>query len=248
MSSEWKQVIPAELHAAFSRQIEEAVSAELMELLRNADEVPSHDTVDPEELKGDLAASFELKFLQRFKDGNWPPEASALLGVNPAEQKAGSNWVCPSCRERNSNAFETCQKCSESRPSSMNRSGPAAMQPVLEKPRSSVPVPAILTTWSCRDCGAQYPTKEPECKTCLEPLDPYKRHSWPSVKDVPDPAQRKQLRLKLFLAMREQLDMDDPFSSLEVSHEEFFQFAESLKLQLLASITPRPSEVDLSTC
>lgn len=247
MSVEWKSIIPETLHAAFSRQIEEAVSAELMELLRNADDAPSHDNVDPEDLKDDLAASFELKFLQRFKDSTWPPEASALLGVNPTEQKLGNNWVCTSCRERNSNAFETCQKCSESRPDSAIRSGAAPMQSVIEKPRSVVPVPTILTTWNCRDCGAQFPTSQAECTTCLEPLDPNKRHSWPSVKDVPDPAQRKALRLKLFQAMREELDMDDPFSSLEISHEDFFLVAETLKARLLISINPRPSEIEISS-
>ena len=53
---------------------------------------------------------------------------------------------------------------------------------------------------------------------------------------------RKELRLKLFKAIRQELGMDDPFSSAGLSHEEFINDVNRLKTLLLEMPREEPAE------
>jgi hypothetical protein len=244
MSNNWEQIIPSELHSEFSRQIDDAVSAQLMELFRNADELPGHPSVDHDELKAELHSSLVAKYIVLFQEGKWPTETCSQIGAKIADNTASHNWVCPSCRERNSNSFETCQKCSEMRPENAPR--PTASTLVISAEKALLPTPLAVEpmTWSCSDCGEEFPTTTVECTKCLEPLDPYKSHSWPSAKVVPDPVKRQELRLRLFHAIRVKFAIDNPFTCEEISHEEFFEALDELKSRLLREIHPTPQQAE----
>ena len=51
--------------------------------------------------------------------------------------------------------------------------------------------------------------------------------------------------MKLFHALRDEFDMDDPFSSIDISHEEFFQAMERLKRDLVVHNVPERDLVQL---
>lgn len=232
MSDDWKLIIPPSMHSDFVRQVEDSVSAQLMEIFQNADD-RAGDSLDEEELKAELTLSVISQYIALHRDGKWPAESCLQIGAKVVDQPGSHNWVCPSCRERNSNSFETCQKCSESRPESVSRTGPSTVAGMFERAPVSLPMVVGPLTWSCNDCGTEYPRTEQECSTCLEPLDPYKRHSWPPVNFIQDPNMRKDLRLRLFKAIRHEFGMDDPFSSSGLSHEEFINEVNQLKSRLL---------------
>jgi hypothetical protein len=59
---------------------------------------------------------------------------------------------------------------------------------------------------------------------------------WPPQSEVEDPNIRKELRMRLFNALRDEFDMDDPFSSIDISHEEFFMAIERVKRDLISSV------------
>lgn len=88
----------------------------------------------------------------------------------------------------------------------------------------------------CRDCRLEYPLGAGDCENCKESLEPNKRHNWPSPLVIRDPLIRDDLRKRLFMAIREELDLDDPFSDVAISHEEFFEVLERLKSQLMEGI------------
>ena len=234
MASDWRTIIPRDLHDAFIRKVEDDLSAEIMSYFESALDSGNQEIVESE-LEADLRKSIELRYIKLFSEGSWPPKASANIGVVVSDLKTSNTWICSKCKERNVNSFETCQKCSESRPET---SKPASVQPMLYSNTNAVkPIPLAVNTptkLNCKDCGQEYPYGHSECESCLEPLDANKRHTWPSPLEFPDPVTRRDLRMKLFMALRETLDNDDPFSSLEISHEEFFQTVTELKQRLVS--------------
>ena len=236
MTEIWEESIPNELHGAFIRQIDEAVAAELMRIFRIAEESEGAP-VDEDEIKQQLTATFVQKYVGLFEQRLWPPKESSNLGIVQTEHKPMNMWICTSCKSKNPNSFETCQKCSENKPESSRpslNSAPVYNSEPQKPAMSSVRGPTKVV---CRDCRTEYPLGTTDCENCQESLDPNRRHNWPSPLIIRDPATRHDLRQRLFMAIREELDLDDPFSDVAISHEEFFEVLERLKSQIIESVT-----------
>ena len=224
----------------FLRQVEEAVSAELMTIFRNCEDSSEEYTDD---MEAQLKNRFTDHFLAQFGKGLWPPRASAQLGVKAGQALVEGNqlWACSACNQRNSYAFETCRKCSESRPQTYQRSRPVDNPPpqvTKQQPPVSIGLPAFSigpAGWSCKECNHANPSSVVECAKCHMHQDPYKRDTWPSAIEFPDAAVRREMRMKLFHRVRAEFDMDDPFASTDISHEEFFHVVDRLKTEMLSS-------------
>ena len=229
----WEEIIPFDLQTDFTRQVSEAVSAELMKKLLEADE--TGQSIDADELELRLTKETQARYIDAFRNGSWPPQSIQQVGVKQIDRVEQLNWICSNCRERNSNSFETCHKCSESRQEDSRTE--AVSRPLVVLPRQntsfSVPVSRASSGWTCKECGNENTGIGRECGKCQQDQDPYRRTTWPDYKEVAEAGARAEMRKKLFDRMREELDMDDPFSSVEISHEEFFRCLEKMKKELL---------------
>lgn len=229
---EWRSVIPAELQDDFVRQVDEAVSAELMQIFIDCEDDPD---VDDAETERTLKARFVDHYVAQFRQSLWPPKASAQLGIKAGSLLDSTFWICSACREKNPNSFDTCRKCNEDKPRETISERPI-VRPVV---RSVVPAPVVqplplpAATWTCKECLVSNPMTTCVCEECKQHQDAYKRTTWPPVSVVSDPVDNKNLRMQLFNRIRAEFDMDDPFASIEISHEEFFQVVEKLKKIIL---------------
>jgi hypothetical protein len=229
---DWKGIIPPKLQDDFTRQVNESVSADLMRKLLDADD--NGKVVDADELEDSLTTTIQARLVDEFRNGFWPPRTMQRIGAKPVDQVEHSKWICWNCRDRNSNAFETCHKCSESRGED-SRTVPARNATAVQTVNSAVSTSFTRSQlgWTCKECGNENGGVGGECGKCHIDQDPYKRTTWPDKDAVRDSNERAELRKKLFNRIREELDMNDPFSSVEISHEEFFKCLERLKLELL---------------
>ena len=241
MTYEWEGVIPTGLHETFIRQVEEAVSTELMQVFYNSEDSTGAQ-LDTEEIEEQLTTSFRTKYLELFQKGQWPPKASAQLGIRPTANEP-HNWVCCNCKEKNQNSFETCQRCSEQRPDTKRE--PVTLPVSISRPAPTVTTQRQVSGWTCRECNIENGSELTVCSSCHQHLDPYKRTAWPSHSDAPEPTTSHEARMKLFHALRDEFDMDDPFSSIDISHEEFFQAMERLKRDLVVHNVPERDLVQL---
>ena len=229
---EWRSVIPAELHEDFVRQVDEAVSAELMQIFIDCEDDPDVDDAGTESA---LTARFVDHYVSQFRQSLWPPKASAQLGMKAGSLFDSTFWICSACREKNPNSFETCRKCNEDNPRDTISERPIVRTVVrsLEPAPVVQPLPLQAATWTCKECSVSNPMTTCVCVECKQHQDAYKRTTWPPVSVVRDPVESKNLRMQLFNRIRAEFDMDDPFASIEISHEEFFQVVEKLKIIIL---------------
>ena len=232
MNKAWESIIPDDLQTNFLRQMSEAVSADLMRSLLEAEE--SGIEIDADELEKKIRDRVQSELLEAFLTGSWPPKTCPKIGSKEVDRVEHFHWICGNCRERNSNSFETCHKCSECR-TDESRCVPQRSI-VISRPNMSLAPSRSVTGWTCKECGNENRGIGGECEKCQQDQDPYKRSTWPLVEEVPDGRLRAELRIKLFDRIRAELDTDDPFSSLDISHEEFFRSLDRLKRELLAEV------------
>ena len=55
-------------------------------------------------------------WMELWVNDNDYPQAETLIRITLIDEPAGSNWLCPACKEENEPSFELCWNCQKERP------------------------------------------------------------------------------------------------------------------------------------